>query len=100
MNSKELVRGYIVLRSDQLHPASPETQRLASQSLQAHGLQVMLSSPLSITVEADPETFERTFQAGLSDAGGTVSWSGNPVIPDQLQSLVSDVVFPQSVKLF
>ena len=99
MNPKQLVRGHFVLRADALNPASVDTQQLASQALRAEGLNVTRSSPLAITVEGDSETFEKAFQTTLADENGTISWKGSPVIPDKLQDLIIDVVFPKPVKL-
>jgi hypothetical protein len=67
--------------------------------LREHGLIVKRASPLAITVEGETETFERTFQAKLAENDGAVSWDGDPVIPDNLNDVISDVVFPQAVKL-
>jgi hypothetical protein len=99
MNAKQLVRGHIVLRASVDKPASPGMQQLASQRLREHGLIVKRASPLSITVEGDSATFERTFQAKLDEDSGTVSWNGSPTIPDKLSDVIADVVFPQPVKL-
>ena len=57
------------------------------------------SIPDAITVEGDPETFERAFDAKLDENMGTISWNSRPIIPAKLSELIADVVFPQSVKL-
>jgi len=100
MDSKQIVRGHVMLRSaTPENPAPIKVRELATQHLQEHGLVVKRSSPLAITVEGLPETFERAFQAKLDQNQGTVYWNGKPTIPDKLSDLVADVVFPQPVKL-
>ena len=59
----------------------------------------MRSSPLGITVEADPETFDRTFRQS-SRMRDEWFLERKPGVPDQLQNQGSDLVFPQPVKLF
>jgi hypothetical protein len=99
MDSKQVVRGHILLRANGDNPASKSTQQIASQSLREHGLIVKRASPLAITVEADPETYERTFHAKLDENEGVVYWTGNPTIPDKLSDVITDVVFPKPVNL-
>src|ERR1700687_970056 len=99
MNSKQLLRGHILLRASSDKPASASMQQLASQRLREHGLIVKRASTPAITVEGDPATFEKAFDAKLDENKGTISWNSNPTIPDKLSDLVADVVFPQPVKL-
>ncbi len=131
LQTERPVRAYVILKgsqrsvatdapvtaaSAQQYVAAPEVRQRVRDALIKLGFSVRRVSPMSITVEGDPECFGRVFQARVGDhdddatpeSDGRVSrlasrpqspfWSESPTIPDSLRDDVDEVVFPQPIE--
>ena len=125
------VRAYVILKGSQRrvatdapvtaasarqYVATPEVRQRVRVALIKLGFSVRRVSPMSITVEGDPECFGRVFRARVGyhgdeatpESGGRVSrlapgaqspfWSEPPTIPDSLRDDVDEVVLPQPIE--
>lgn len=130
LRTERPVRAYVILKgsqrsvatdapvtaaSAQQYVATMEVRQRVRDALIKLGFSVRRVSPMSITVEGDPECFGRVFQARVGyhdddatpESGGRVSrlapgpqspfWSEPATIPDSLRDDVDEVVFPQPI---
>jgi len=101
-----------------MYVSDPSVRERARAALEELGFFIRRVSPLSITVEAVPERFERTFRGRLkrvkpqkqvsqgrktaresaSSMEAIWTWSKSPEIPDDLRDVIDTVVFPQPVE--
>ncbi len=127
----ELIRAHVVLKGSrgrltsgstissediQAYVCDPSVRERVRATLEKLGFSIRRVSPLSITVEAAPERFEKVFRSRLkrvprraiskgrktgesSFRGGSFwTWSESPHIPDDLRDLIDTVVLPQPTK--
>ena len=118
--STQLLRAYAVLKGSassvpsvepvrshniRAHIASPEVREQVRRRLEELGFTVTRVSPLSITVEASVEQFERIFHGRLGKVehpeapSAFWSWLDPPEVPEDLKDKVDTIVLPEPVKL-
>ena len=95
----------VTARNIKAHIASPVAREQVQARLEDLGFSVTHVSPLSVTVEAPSEQFEKVFRGRLRKLehpnlpSALWVWSNPPEIPEDLKDKIDTIVLPEPVKL-